>query len=99
MSIKVVENWAVVQGKIVNISPHNELGDYVTATVEVAQVTPVSGYPNLFSWAVGKQITVNIPSAKASELSLAPGNEISARVRKSGPTSAFVDPDSLVKSG
>ena len=70
----------------------------MTATVDVRQVTPVSGYPNLFSWAIGKQITVNIPASKAGALSLGPGDEIGGRVRKTGPTSAFVDPDSLAKS-
>lgn len=98
MSVQVVENWALIRGKIVVISPHNELGDYVSATVEVAEVTPVSDYPNLFSWALGKEITINIPKASAENLSLAVGDRISTRVRKGGPTSAFVDPDSLAKS-
>jgi hypothetical protein len=97
MPVQVVENWAVIEGKIVAIDPHAELDAYVSATIEVKKVTPIEAYPNLFSWAIGKQITVNIPAAKASELSLVPGDEISARVRKGGPTSAFVDPDSLMK--
>ncbi|HEV7473875.1 MAG TPA: hypothetical protein VGN90_07490 [Pyrinomonadaceae bacterium] len=98
MAVQVVENWALIQGKIVAIGPNAELGDYLSATIEVSQVTPIDDYPNLFSWAIGKQITVNIPAAKASELSLAADDKISARVRKSGPTSAFVDPDSLMKT-
>ena len=98
MPVQAVENWALIRGKIVAVGPHPELDNFVAATVEVNQATPVEGYPNLFSWAVGKQITVNVPAARTSELSLAPGDEISSRVRKTGPTSAFVDPDSLTKS-
>lgn len=97
MPVQVVENWALIEGKIVAIDPHPELDAYVSATIEVTKVTATEGYPNLFSWAIGKQTTVNIPAAKTSELSLAPGDKIRARVRKSGPTSAFVDPDALTK--
>jgi hypothetical protein len=99
MSVRAIENWALIQGKIIDLGPHRELDQYATATVDVTQVTPVSGYPNLFAWAIGKQIPVNIPVDKASALSLTPGNEISARVRKSDPTNAFIDPDSLIKFG
>jgi hypothetical protein len=98
MPVQVVENWALIEGKIVAIGPNADLDNYLSATIEVTQVTPINGYPNLFSWAIGKQITVNIPAAKASELSLAAGDKISARVRKSGPTSAFADPDATTKS-
>jgi len=99
MPVQVVENWALIKGKIVAINPHGELDQYMSATVAVTEVDSWDGYPNLFSWAPGREITVNIPRAKADELSLSSGDLISARVRKAGPTSAFVDPDSLAKSG
>ena len=91
------ENWAKIKGKIVDIAKHDDLDDYVTATVAVDDVASVEDYANLFSWAKDKEITVNIPKEKASELSLERGHDIQARVRKSGPTTAFVQPESLKK--
>jgi hypothetical protein len=99
MPVQVVENWALIRGKIVSIKPHDQLDQYTSATVAVTEVNPKGDYPNLFAWAPGKEIAVNIPKAKTDELSLATGDLISAQVRKAGPTSAFVDADSLTKSG
>jgi len=98
MQVQAVENWAIIRGKIEALSPHRELNDYASASITVIEVTPVPGYPNLFSWAVGKQIDVNIPKTKTEELGLAAGDSIRARVRKAGPTNAFVDPDEIEKT-
>jgi len=98
MQVQAVENWALIRGTIEAISDHSELNDYASATITVIEVTPVPGYPNLFSWAIGQQIDVNIPKTKVDELGLAAGNSILARIRKSGPTSAFVDPDEIKKT-
>jgi hypothetical protein len=98
MQVQSVENWAIISGNIDDISDHSELSDYASATISVTEVTPVDGYPNLFSWAVGKEINVNIPKVKVDELGLRVGDSIRARVRKAGPTSAFVDPDEITKT-
>ena len=98
MQVQVVENWAIISGKINAINDHSELSDYTSATITVTEVTPVEGYPNLFSWAVGKEINVNIPKVKADELGLNAGDSIRARVRKAGPTNAFVDPNDIKKT-
>ena len=96
MQVQVVENWAELSGTIRNVEPHASLQNYWTVQVEVEDVTPVPDYPNLFEWAKGKTIEVNIPASKVQELALSPGKKISCRVRKAGPTSAFVRPDTVV---
>ena len=98
MQVQAIENWAIIGGKINAISDHSELSDYASATISVTEVTPVDGYPNLFSWAVGKQIDVNLPKVKVDELGFREGDSIRARVRKAGPTSAFVNPDEITKT-
>src|SRR5215207_4135660 len=98
MQVQAVENWAIISGKINAISDHGELSDYASATISVIEVTPVDGYANLFSWAVGKEINVNIPTVKVDELGFRAGDSIRARIRKAGPTSAFVDPDEIRKT-
>ncbi len=98
MSVQAVENWALIHGRVEAISDHGELTDYASTTISVNEVTPVPDYPNLFSWATGKEIAINIPKTKVDELGLSAGDSIRARVRKAGPTSAFVDPDEIAKT-
>lgn len=98
MQVQVVENWAIISGKIDAISDHSELSDYASATISVTEVTPAEGYPNLFSWAVGKEIDVNIPKVKVDELGLSAGDSIRARVRKASPTGSFIDPNEITKT-
>jgi hypothetical protein len=97
MSVQVIENWALIRGKIAQIQDHPDLTGYMTASIEVEDVSIVEGYPNLFEWAKGRQIAVNIPSSRVHELALSTGDEVIIRVRKSGPESAFADPGSIVK--
>ena len=93
--VQAVQNWADIRGRIVSIAPHHELSEYLTAQIDVSDVALVPGFANMFEWAKGRQIEVNIPAARGRELSLAVGDSIACRVRKSGPTSSFVDPGSL----
>jgi hypothetical protein len=97
MSVQVIENWALIRGKVVQIQHHPQLAGYAVVTIEVAEVSSVEGYPNLFEWARGQQIAVNILASKANELALSAGDQIVLRVRKSGPESAFADPASIEK--
>jgi hypothetical protein len=97
MSVQVIENWALIRGKVVQIEHHPQLADYTVVTIEVAEVLSVEGYPNLFEWARGKEIAVNVLASRANELALGAGNEIVLRIRKSGPESAFADPSSIEK--
>ena len=96
MQVQVVENWADVQGRIVELKAHPTLSGYWMARIAVDGVSPVAGFPNLFEWAKGQTIEVNIPAVRAQELSLTTGQTVSGRVRKGGPTSAFVAPETLV---
>jgi RimK-like ATP-grasp domain len=98
MSVQVIENWALIRGKITQIQNHPDLTGYMTASIEVGEVSTVEGYPNLFEWAKGRQIAVNIPASRVHELGLGIGDQVIFRVRKSGPESAFADPGSIVKS-
>ena len=99
MNVQAVENWALIKGKVLSIRPHGELDRYAVAKIAVEEVTPVSGYANMFAWAVGKEVEFNIPQSKVDEVSLSEGDKISAKVRKGTPTASFVDADSVVKLG
>jgi hypothetical protein len=97
MSVQVIENWALIRGKVVQIQHHPQLAGYTVVTIEVAEVLSVEGYPNLFEWASGQRIAVNVLASRTNELALGTGDQIVLRIRKSGPDSAFADPGSIEK--
>jgi hypothetical protein len=90
MQVQVIENQADVVGRILDVRPHETLANYHVARIDVEEVFPVGDYPNLFSWAPGKSIEVNIPAEKVAEFALSRGQKISCRIKKTGPTSAFL---------
>jgi hypothetical protein len=93
--VQAVENWAHVQGQVTKIEPHPQLPDYVVAQIDVHDVAPVAGFPNLFDWARGQNIQLAIPADKASQLAVAEGASIRSDIRHAGPGRAFVNPDTL----
>jgi hypothetical protein len=91
--VAAAENWAEIEGRVVSVEKHDELDGYVRVRIDVRSVTPVEGYANLFAWALGKQIDINIPQAAAE--SLAPGTTVHLRARKATPSASFADPESV----
>jgi hypothetical protein len=98
MPVSAVENWSEIEGSVAEIAPSPELAEYMVMTVDVTRVTPVHGYPNLFSWAVGEKVAVNVAASRVAEIGLVPGDLIRCRIRKAGPTATFADPESLAKT-
>jgi hypothetical protein len=93
MFVQVVENRAVIEGTVSSVAPNTDLPGYVVAAIRVEHVSPVEGYPNLFSWASGAEVSINVPQDKAASLS--PGIKVRLRVRKGGPVNSFGDPDTI----
>jgi hypothetical protein len=91
--MQVVENWADVSGAIASIAPHPTLRDWSVAQVKVGSVSAVPDFPNLFASAASHTLSVNVPTAKVSELSLAAGVAIDCRIRRGGPDAVFAHPD------
>jgi len=92
MPVQPVENQADVAGRIRAIAPRPDLSGYYVASVDVESVSSVGNYPNLFSWATGKSIDVNLPADFVTTRKLAPGDKVTWRLRKAGPTAAFLVP-------
>ena len=93
--MQVIENWATINGRVKDLQVHPALAGYACVRVEVSGVSPVGGYANLFAWAVGQTIAVNVPAQCQGKRLPGPGEAVSWRVRKGGPEAVFIDPDSL----
>jgi hypothetical protein len=92
-TVPAIENWAEITGEILQVEPNRSLSAFVVVQIKVENVSAVGKFPNLFEWAKGKTIGVNFPLAKARDLKQ--GATITCRVRKSGPDSAFANPDTV----
>lgn len=92
---QAVENRSDVTGRVEAVTGHPTLPGFVVVQLQVTDVAPVAGYASLFDWACGQEIAVNLPAGRAAELHLAPGDQITARVRMSGPHAVFADPETV----
>jgi hypothetical protein len=96
----MIENWAQLEGTVREVRPDPELPDQIVAVVDVESVEPVSDndgklFPNLFAEAPGQTIELHVPAHPAAERQLAPGRQISARVKRAGTSRSFVHPRHL----
>lgn len=92
MTVQPVENQADLTGTIRTLAPRHDLPGYHVVSLEVETVAEVGKYPNLFSWATGQSIEVTVPNDAVTEKQIAPGQKVTWRVKKTGPTSVFLVP-------
>jgi hypothetical protein len=92
-NVKVIENWADLTGRLVDLRPDSTLEGYVSVTIDQSTIRPVPGFPNLFEAEDGQPIHVYVPAAAARRLETLRGATVSWRIRKAGPSTNFADPD------
>jgi hypothetical protein len=90
--VSIIENWSRVTGTVEAIDDAAFPG-FTTVDLSVNQVEPVGSFPNLLNRFAGQKLTVRLPKAKASTLSLTPGAAISLRARLAPGNVAFAHPD------
>ena len=93
--MQIIENWAEVQGQVMDLTSDDRSPDYVKAILQVTAVAPVAGFANLLGSAVGQLLTVRIPRAVAESRGVQPGATVASRVRKGGLHDALAHPDHL----
>lgn len=93
--VQIIENWADIVGRVTAVKPHPTLKDYVLVEIQVDQVTAVAGFANLFADAVGHTMIVNV-AATPDHPALQNSRPLRWRIRKGGPDSAFIAPQSLL---
>lgn len=96
---QIVENWAEIEGVVRDVRPSPRGGALIEATVDVAVVRPVAGFPNFFEDAAGRVLHVQAPAALAQARGLHAGVRLAARIRRGASrSSAFVHPEHLTVS-
>lgn len=93
--VSIVENWADITGEVRSMAPATDLKGFLIATIQVEQVRPVVGFPNLLGDVVGTQLAVHIPETSAKALSLTPKKRIACWVRKADRQRVFAHPDHI----
>lgn len=91
--MQVIENWADVTGRLIATRPHPQLEGYVSATIEVSDVSSVPGFANLLGECKGQTINVNVPAGVIPQAESLASGTVSWRIRKAGPSSIFAHPD------
>ena len=89
--VQIVENWAEVEGRVVQVRPAAGLAGFSTVELDVEHVQPVEGFPNFF--AGGGRIAVNVQQDALTAAGLREGRLARLRIRRGGLTSNFAHPD------
>jgi hypothetical protein len=95
MTMQIVENWADVNGKLLNTQPSKTADGFVTLEVKVSDVKDVESFRNLLNDKQGEVIQVNVPESLWREMEKNPGTTVSARVRMGPARKLFVHPERL----
>lgn len=90
MSVQIIENWSRIAGIVRTLQPSTEVKGFTIADVEVEQVTPVEGFPNLLEGAEGQTLPIHIPDELVDQLRIEALDRIECRVRRAGPDRYFV---------
>lgn len=86
--VQVVENWAVLEGRVVTTGPSDRGRQWRVVTVRPDSVQAVPGYPNL----VGKQPhPLQVMCRAAEAVGLEAGDRVRARLRLAGPATVATD--------
>jgi hypothetical protein len=93
--VQARENWAEVQGEVIELQPTVSVPGYVSALVQVQQSGAVPGFANLLSWSTGHRLEILIPAERSDELALKPGRRLKAVVQKTGPHQIYARHDSI----
>jgi len=81
--VNIIENWAIINGTIKNVSDNPKLRGFTTLKVLLEKSTDVSPYPNLAKADEGSLISINIRTTNSDKEKLLPGMEFNGTVRKS----------------
>jgi hypothetical protein len=95
VSVQIIENWTVVDGRVRGLEPAADAAGYMVAEVEVLSSRAVEGFANLVAAAPGALLRVYVSEAAAAQSGLAAGAHIVCRMRRGGPQRIFAHPTDI----
>lgn len=87
--VQVVENRALLDGRVCDIREDPLRPDHKLTVLEVDSVHSVAPFPNLLTEAQGRQVEVVMASEQANALKQ--GDAVRCSARRSGPATIFVE--------
>ncbi|HOV68038.1 MAG TPA: hypothetical protein PLI31_06715 [Methanoregulaceae archaeon] len=93
--VAIVENWAVVTGRITGLEDSAGLPELAAVSLEVEEVEPVGGYPNLVHVDPGSGLTVFVRRELTRRLGMRTGDRVSIRTRRGGQNRFYAHPDGI----
>jgi hypothetical protein len=93
--MQIAENWASVAGRVVRLAPREDIEGFTDVDLEVDEIGPIEGMPNLFDVAPGQRILVSFPTHLVEERAIVPGASIRSRIRLGGSGAIYVDPEDI----
>ncbi len=97
--VAIVENWAIVTGRVGEIVQVPEYRDLCAVALDVEEVSGVEGYPNLLHAGPGSRLTVLVRRDVVRRERMTPGDRVSVRTRRGGKDRFFAHPEELAVLG
>jgi hypothetical protein len=80
--MQIHENWADIEGTLLDGHPSRTRKGFVDLTIAVEDVHAVESYPNFLTDRAGRTIVVSIPEAVVDAATLVKGARVKVRVRR-----------------
>ena len=89
--VRIVENWSLVQGRIVSVAPASEVNNFSLVEIDLLATEGVDGFPDLLQRDVGNRVCIHVPDDAAKVMSV--GAQVTLRVRRAGANRIFAAVD------
>ncbi len=100
MSVSMIENWSNILGLVQAIQESHDLEGFDEVEVQVEQVDPVEGYPDLVATYLAEAdapcLWILMPVEVVTRYEISAGMFVECRVRRAGQNRIFVHSDYLV---
>lgn len=93
--VAIVENWAVVTGRVLGVEDAPALPEFAAVELEVEGVEPFEGYPDLLHVGPGSGLTVLVRQDLVRRHGVETGGRVSIRTRRGGRSRFFAHPDGV----
>ena len=90
MGAPIIENWSEIEAEVQGVAASEVISGFSELEMIVNRVREVDDFPNLLGESEGSSILVFFPSELIEKHGLAPGTQISCRVRKAPLSRHFV---------
>lgn len=93
--VQSVPNRAEITGKIVSVSESPDVLGTLRVVVNVEKVGELPGFVNMFSWAEGKELALQVPLVGTATPALQAGDRLRCLIQKTNARRNDASPESI----